>query len=102
METSTMTKTPLAYLDHIPRKLPLGRVLVHNRVHAQWENQPPGVNGFRVWTANRPTVSRNKAYQKCRCGWAKLPHYRTDAPEGRSDHHGPPPSVRGKKFTEAK
>jgi hypothetical protein len=95
-----MAKTPLQYLNHVPRKIPLGRVIVHNRVHALFENQPPGMNGFRTWTVARLTASRNKAYIKCSCGWAKLAHYRIAALGDQAD--SPPPNVRGKKFTKAK
>jgi hypothetical protein len=89
-----MAKIPLEYLDHIPRKLPLNRTLVHNRVDAQWENHPPGLNGFRAWTVTRLQVSRDKRYQKCTCGWSGLPHYRVATPGDE------PPSVKGKRFTE--
>jgi hypothetical protein len=40
----------MKYVEHVPRKLPDGQVLFHNRVHAQWQNHLPGVNGFRAWT----------------------------------------------------
>jgi len=35
-------------LSEVPRRLPKAGVLVHNWVHAQWEDQRPGRNGFRV------------------------------------------------------
>ena len=35
-------------LGEVPRRLPKAGVLVHNWVHAQWEDQRPGRNGFRV------------------------------------------------------
>ena len=38
-------------VSKVPRRLPKAGVLVHNWVHAQWEDQRPGRNGFRVWTA---------------------------------------------------
>jgi hypothetical protein len=58
-----MVKTPLQYLDHVPRKLRLG-VLVHTGI-AKWENQIPGTGGFSAFMATRLIASRNKNYVKC-------------------------------------
>jgi hypothetical protein len=41
------------YLDHVPRKLPLGKAPVHAGPPAQWENQIPGTDDFRAWTVTR-------------------------------------------------
>ena len=42
-------RTGLCYIKHVPRQLPTGgRVLVHNCVHAEWQDQNPGVNGSIV------------------------------------------------------
>ena len=41
-------------LSEVPSRLPKAGVLVHNWVHAQWEDQRPGRNGFRVWTEPKP------------------------------------------------
>ena len=60
-------------LGEVPRRLPKAGVLVHNWVHAQWEDQRPGRNGFRVWTEPKPKTGR----PLCQCGWSGLPHYRT-------------------------
>jgi hypothetical protein len=96
-----MTVTQLDYLTHVPNKLPFGKALVHNRVHAQWENQTPGINGFRAWTVTRLQASRDKRHQKCACGWSGLPHYRVPALGDQADPYGPPPSVKGKRLTKA-
>jgi hypothetical protein len=41
----------MRYLNEVPRRLPSdGRLIVHNWVHAQWEDQRPGFQGFRAWT----------------------------------------------------
>jgi hypothetical protein len=44
----------------LPRKLPGdGKVIVHNRVWAQWEDQLPGLRGFRAWTAPKQGLNRS-------------------------------------------
>src|SRR5262245_42273199 len=48
----------------VPRRLPKAGVLVHNWVHAQWEDQRPGRNGFRVWMEPKPKTGR----PLCHCG----------------------------------
>ena len=73
-----------------PRRLPNdGRVIVHNWVYAQWEDQRPGSNGFRAWT-EQPRKQR----PSCSCGWSGLPHYRT---LGLGQIDKKPPSVKGKR-----
>ena len=42
----------MRYINSIPRKLPEGRVLVHNRVRPA---RPLGTGGFRAWTQNDVT-----------------------------------------------
>jgi hypothetical protein len=87
----------LNYLETLPRKLPKGdKVIVHNRVHAQWEDQWPGDSGFRVWTELKRKLP--KSAKPCDCGWSGLPHYRTDSKEGEPLHYGKPPSVKGKRM----
>ena len=54
----------------VPRSIGPGRVLMHNHVR-HTINQPNGVNGFRAWTADKPTPG----FHKCGCGWSGLPHY---------------------------
>ena len=64
----------LCYIKNVPRQLPKGgRVLVHNCVHAEWQDQKPGVNGFRCWTTQ---TGRHSNMEQCDCGWSGLPHYR--------------------------
>jgi cyclopropane fatty-acyl-phospholipid synthase-like methyltransferase len=47
-------RTGLCYIKNVPQQLPKGgRVLVHNCVHAEWQDQKPGVNDFRCWTTHR-------------------------------------------------
>ena len=84
----------------LPRKLPGdGKVIVHNRVWAQWEDQLPGLRGFRAWTAPKQGLKRMPNLQPCDCGWSGLPHYRTDPEEG---GYGKPPNVKGKRMPSAK
>jgi hypothetical protein len=89
------TKSPgkpatMHYIARLPRKLPKGRVIVHNRVHALWEDQPLGYHGFRAWTVTAREAAQ-EGWKPCRCGWSGLPHYRS-APDGMP----PPPSCKGK------
>jgi hypothetical protein len=60
----------MKYIDHIPRTLPEGKVLVHSHVLLQ---RPIGRNGSRMWIQDLDgTVSL------CNCGrewWKHLPHY---------------------------
>jgi hypothetical protein len=60
-------------LTELPRRLPKTGVIVHNWIHAQWEDQRPGRNGFRAWIEPKPKTGR----PLCQCGWSGLPHYRT-------------------------
>ena len=76
-------------LREVPRRPPKAGVLVHNWVHAQWENQRPGRNGFRVWMEPKPRTGR----PLCHCGWSGLPHYRTTG----LGIAGIPPVVTGKR-----
>ena len=58
----------------VPRKIPAGRVLVHNPVQATSVEQPHGMNGFRVWTQKPSHI----LLKPCKCGWSGLPHYRVN------------------------
>ena len=75
-------------LSEVPRRLPKAGVLVHNSVHAQWEDQRPGRNSFRVWMEPKPRTG-----PLCQCGWSGLPHYRTPG----LGIAGTPPVVTGKR-----
>ena len=63
----------------LPRKVPAGRIVVHNHVRPEgFPNVPLGWCGFRAWT-DAPTgqiASDGTPYRVlvCRCGWA--PHLR--------------------------
>jgi len=59
---------------HVPKSVPAGRVLVHNRVRHDADT-PPGVNGFRAWTEEE---GENPRLVPCECGWSGLPHCRVD------------------------
>jgi hypothetical protein len=61
------------YLGWKPRKIPPGRVLMHNHV-LHGPHWPIGINGFRAWTALKPY----DGYVLCPCGWAGLEHYARD------------------------
>jgi hypothetical protein len=76
----------LDYLSTVPRSVPKGRVLIHNRVEAIAEDQPPGANGFRAWADKHPPDNA----VVCNCGWSGLPHYRVAAQTQE------PPNVKGK------
>ena len=54
----------------VPKSTPKGRLLMHNMVR-HTINQPPGVNGFRAWTA----IELPEGFSLCKCGWSGLPHY---------------------------
>ena len=54
------------YLPYIPRKIPDGKILVHNRVRPV---SPIGLNGFRIWTQ---LLTDEPRLVVCNCGWA--PH----------------------------
>ena len=82
-------RTGLSYIKNVPRQLPKGgRVLVHNCVHAEWQDQKPGVNGFHCWTTR---IGRHSNMKPCDCGWSGLPHYRIPR-EGYEN----PPNVTGR------
>jgi hypothetical protein len=54
----------------IPRSIPDGLVLCHNRVrHGRYTFC--GVNGFRAWLVHKPP----ERFARCHCGWSGLPHY---------------------------
>jgi len=59
------------YLNEVPRKVPEGRIVVHNHVRPA---RYLGQRGFRAWADPVGTPAR----VVCRCGWAShLPeHYR--------------------------
>jgi hypothetical protein len=50
----------VTYIDRIPKRLPQGEVLVHNRV-------VPGSNGFLAWTQ-----ALHSRVESCVCGWAGI------------------------------
>jgi hypothetical protein len=77
------------YIWSVPKQIPEGWVLFHNRVHAQWDNHVPGVNGFRAWFT-KSELSELPLAMPCDCGWSGLLHYRIE-PEIRG--YGPPPNV---------
>ena len=82
-------RTGLCYIKNVPQQLPKGGwVLVHNCVHAEWQDQKPGVNGFRCWTTR---TGRHSNMEPCDCGWSGLPHYRIPR-EG----YETPPNVAGR------
>jgi hypothetical protein len=56
----------MKYLGCMPRKIPEGKVVVHNRVKPAW---PIGTNGFRIWLQSS---SDDPKVVVCNCGWA--PH----------------------------
>jgi hypothetical protein len=58
----------------MPRKIPAGRVLVHNHVR-HTESMLNGANGFRCWTMLKGKQAPD--FVPCPCGWSGLPHYAT-------------------------
>ena len=54
------------YLPYMPRSIPDGKILVHNRVKPV---SPIGRNGFRIWL--QPPSDEPRLIV-CNCGWA--PH----------------------------
>jgi hypothetical protein len=59
----------MKYLFHMPRKIPEGKVVVHNRVKPA---SPIGTNGFRIWLQS---PSDDPMLVVCNCGWA--PHLKS-------------------------
>jgi hypothetical protein len=55
----------MRYINSIPRKLPEGRVLVHNRARPA---RPLGTGGFRAWTQ-----ILDDTIEPCRCNFAGYP-----------------------------
>jgi hypothetical protein len=82
------------YIWNVPKKIPEGWILFHNRVHAQWDDQAPGVNGFRAWLT-KDELSELPLAKPCDCGWSGLLHYRIEPKIAR---YGPPPNVSGQKM----
>ncbi len=67
------------YIPYIPRNVPEGRIVVHNRVQSTTEHGTslvPGMNGFRAWTEFADTPN----CVVCHCKWAPhlKEHYRVD------------------------
>jgi hypothetical protein len=60
----------IRYISHVPKKIPPGRVLMHNHI-MHGPNWPSGINGFRFWTGTKPY----DGFVPCPCGWAGLKHY---------------------------
>jgi hypothetical protein len=57
---------------HLPRKVPDGKVLVHNHArHSKYTRT--WTNGFRAWTQ-----TSKAGLIPCDCGWSGLPHYCVD------------------------
>jgi hypothetical protein len=89
--------------DHVPEEIPEGWVLAHNRVYAQWDDQPPGLKGFLAWFHAKDALAQipSKAEagiasaEPCDCGWSGLPHLRCALGIG----GGPAPNVRGNKMS---
>jgi hypothetical protein len=59
----------MKYLGYVPRKVPEGKVVVHNRVKPA---SPIGMNGFRIWIQS---PSDEPMLVVCDCGWA--PHLKS-------------------------
>ena len=64
------------------------RACAQLRPCAEWQDQKPGVNGFRCWTTR---TGRHWNMEPCGCGWSGLPHYRVPR-EGYEN----PPNVTGR------
>ena len=58
----------------IPRKVPKGRVLAHNDIHAV--KMPGDANGFRWWSWPEDKVPAN--FKTCGRGYTGLPHVAKD------------------------
>ncbi len=59
---TTQRMPPMNYLRSLPRAVPEGQCLVHNRVRPA---HPLGMNGFRAWLE-----PPNDTLTSCDCGWA--------------------------------
>jgi hypothetical protein len=74
-----MASTILAavtYLTRVPETVPVGKIVLHNRV--KWQ-QTLGAHGFRAWLDDHPPKEH---YKLCTCGWAPhlKEHYRSAPP----------------------
>jgi hypothetical protein len=66
------------YLERAPRKIPPGRIIVHNHV-MHTKDMSLGLNGFRAWTLPEIELTGGSGEWNlvvCKCGWMGLPHYR--------------------------
>jgi hypothetical protein len=59
-----LKETKTRYLSNLPRKVPDGKVLVHNHVQPA---ERIGLNGFRIWTQ---IMTDDPKLVACDCGWA--------------------------------
>jgi hypothetical protein len=57
----------------VPRKVPEGKFIWHNQVQ-RCVGMSHGLNGFRCWNGLLPIDYRQ--FERCRCGWIDLPHYK--------------------------
>jgi len=64
------------YLTRVPGTVPVGKIVVHNRV--KWQRKL-GLDGFRAWLDDPPPKAH---YKLCTCGWAShlKAHYRSAPP----------------------
>ncbi len=69
-----MVESKLDYLSAVPKSVPSGKIVVHNRVRPTIQL---GMRGFRAWLAE-PSPN----YVVCQCKWAPhlRVHYRVPLP----------------------
>ena len=69
---SAVEKRTSRYITHVPKTIPVGKILCHGGVIPQTSDQKPAVNGFRPWFDDD---IQSAQYGPCNCGWSGLPHY---------------------------
>lgn len=69
---SAIKKSASRYITHVPKTIPVGKILCHGGVIPQTPDQRPAENGFRPWI---DSDDQSAEYGPCNCGWSGLPHY---------------------------
>ena len=69
-----MAEPEMRYVSRTPKKVPEGKIVVHNFPAPENPNREQGEGGFRIWTS-----TPHPNWVRCDCGWGPwLPeHYRS-------------------------
>ena len=69
---SAVKKSTSRYITHVPKTIPVGKILCHGGVIPRTPDQRPAENGFRPWIDGD---DQSAEYGPCNCGWSGLPHF---------------------------